>query len=148
MKNKIAVFLTLFTVILSLSFSNKKDTFSLTVSVNSLRNSNGKILVLLYNKEGSIPDKDRSHYFKKLSVKINNKSAVITFDDLPSDIYAINIIHDENDNGKIDMGFIKPKEGIGFSNFSKINLLNRPSFSKASFKINTDINIDVKTIYM
>jgi uncharacterized protein (DUF2141 family) len=30
------------------------------------------------------------------------------------------LLHDENKNGKIDKGFILPKEGIGFSNFQSI----------------------------
>ncbi len=76
------------------------------------------------------------------------KSFFKTNDNLPKGKYAINIIHDENSNGKIDMGYFLPKEGIGFSNFKKLNIANRPSFSKASFELKSDISIDVKTIYM
>lgn len=47
------------------------------------------------------------------------------------DRYAVNILHDENANGKIDKGFILPKEGIGFSNYSSVGPMNRPNFSKA-----------------
>jgi len=31
--------------------------------------------------------------------------------------YAINILHDEDNNGKIKKGFVLPKEGMGFSNY-------------------------------
>jgi len=142
----------LFTILLTslvfLSFSKKNEYYSLTVTVNSLRNSHGEILFLLYNEDGTIPDKNRSRYFKKLTASIVSKTATVTFDSLPQGKYAINIIHDENSNGKIDMGFLLPKEGIGFSNFKKLNILNRPSFSKASFELDTNISINVKTIYM
>ena len=49
--------------------------------------------------------------------------------------YAVNILHDENNNGKIDKGLILPKEGIGFSNYSSIGLTNRPNFKKANFEL-------------
>ena len=60
----------------------------------------------------------------------------------------MNILHDENKNGKIDKGFILPIEGIGFSNFQSIGLTNRPNFSKASFELKENKSISVKVIYM
>jgi len=77
-----------------------------------------------------------------------NGSSTITFKNIPSGKYAINILHDENKNGKIDKGFILPIEGIGFSNFQSIGLTNRPNFSKASFELNENKTINVKVIYM
>ena len=64
------------------------------------------------------------------------------------DGYAVNILHDENKNGKIDKGLIMPNEGIGFSNFQSIGFSNRPSFSKASFRVNENKLVSVKMIYM
>ncbi len=147
MKKTIYFLALVFAGIISLSFTDN-EMHSLTVTVNSLRNSDGEILFLLYNQDGTIPDKDRTKYYKKLSGNIASKTATITFDNLPQGKYAVNIIHDENSNGKIDIGFLLPKEGMGFSNFTKLNIRNRPSFTKASFELNTDISIDVKTIYM
>ena len=147
MKSTIFFITLLLAGFLSLSFSTN-DTHSLTINVNSLRNSKGVVLFLLYNEDGTIPDKDRSKYYKKLSTNITSKTATITFDSLPQGKYAVNIIHDENNNGVIDMGYFLPKEGIGFSNFKKLNIMNRPSFSKASFELDTDTSLDVKTIYM
>jgi uncharacterized protein (DUF2141 family) len=46
------------------------------------------------------------------------------------------------------MGFMLPNEGIGFTNFKKLNILNRPSFSKASFELDSNLTVSVKTIYM
>jgi len=60
----------------------------------------------------------------------------------------VNILHDENSNGKIDKGLLLPVDGIGFSNYDSIGLTNRPDFSGASFTVDSDMKIDVKIIYM
>lgn len=129
------------------SFSFQAKTYSLTVEVNQLRNSTGVVQFALYNKDGSIPDEDYKKYYKILKGKIDNGSSRVTFHQLPAGKYAVNIFHDENMNGKIEKGFILPEEGIGFSNYSKIGLGNKPNFKKASFVLNTDKKIVVKVIY-
>jgi uncharacterized protein (DUF2141 family) len=83
-----------------------------------------------------------------LKGEIINGSSTITFKNIPSGKYAVNILHDENKNGKIDKGFILPIEGIGFSNFTKIGLGNKPNFKKASFEVKENKTITVKVIYM
>ena len=124
------------------------ETFSLTVDVKNLRNEKGVVQFALYNKDGSIPDEDFENYYKIVKGEIVNASSTITFKNIPSGKYAVNILHDENKNGKIDKGFILPIEGIGFSNFQSIGLTNRPNFSKASFELKENKSINVKVIYM
>ena len=141
--------LIVFTALLFLSsFSNTKEKHSLTIEVENLRNSKGVLQVALYNKDGSIPDEDYRNYYRLEKAKIGNGKAEITFKNLPKGKYAVNILHDENNNGKIDKGLLLPKEGIGFSNYQSIGLKNRPNFSKASFELNTDKTVEVKVIYM
>lgn len=131
------------------SFSNQAEkTFSLTVNVEKLRNYEGIVQFALYNKEGSIPDENFKKCYKILKANIVNGSSTITFHGIPSGKYAVNILHDENNNGKIDKGFLLPKEGIGFSNFKTIGLSNKPSFLKASFDFNSDKIIKVTIVYM
>ncbi len=78
---------------------------------------------------------------------ISNNSATVTFDNIPVGWYAVNILHDENENRKIDKGFVMPKEGIGFSNYSSIGLTNRPKFEKAKFELISDLSKKVIIIY-
>ena len=131
------------------SFSNQAEkTFSLTVNVEKLRNSEGIVQFVLYNKEGSIPDENFKKCYKIVKANIVNGSSTITFHGIPSGKYAVNILHDENNNGIIDKGFILPKEGIGFSNFQTIGMTNKPTFSKASFNLNSAMNIKINIIYM
>ena len=123
-------------------------TLSLTIVVKNLRSEKGVVQFVLYNKDGSIPDEDYENYYKIVKGEIVNGSSTITFKNIPSGKYAVNILHDENKNGKIDKGFILPIEGIGFSNFQSIGLTNRPNFSKASFELKENKSINVKVIYM
>lgn len=131
------------------SFNNPKtETYSLKVEVKNLQNSKGVVQFALYNKDGSIPDENFEKYYKILKGEIVNGSSTITFKNIPSGKYAVNILHDENENGKIDKGFMLPIEGIGFSNFQSIGLSNRPNFEKASFEVKENKIISVKIIYM
>lgn len=139
----------LFLTFLLSSFQNKEDKlFALTVKVADLKNSDGVVQFVLYNNEGSIPDEHLKKYYRKLTAKITNGTSELTFENLPSGKYAVNILHDENSNCKVDKGFILPIEGIGFSNYQTIGISNRPTFAKASFDINGDKKINVKVIYL
>ncbi|MEO9210653.1 MAG: DUF2141 domain-containing protein [Ginsengibacter sp.] len=127
--------------------TNRQKLFSLTVETNNLRNNEGTVVFALYNREDAFPDEHYKKYFKKLIGKIENHSARVTFKDLPAGKYAIDILHDEDNDGKIKMGFLLPKEGIGFSNYQSIGIGNRPNFKKASFILQDDLKINVKAIY-
>ena len=147
------IFTTLFVISLTMlitAFSDPRagSGYSITVEVTGLRNSDGILQFALYNKNGSIPDEHYRNYYRLLKTGITNGSAKITFQDIPAGLYAVNILHDENGNGKIDKGFILPKEGIGFSNYESIGLRKKPSFEKASFMLQGDKSIMIKVIYM
>ncbi|HRO08659.1 MAG TPA: DUF2141 domain-containing protein [Saprospiraceae bacterium] len=134
--------------VLNIVAQTKTEEYSLTIEVENLRNSKGVLQVALYNKDGSIPDENYKNYFKIETAQITNGKSKIIFKNLPKGKYAVNILHDENNNGKIDKGLILPKEGIGFSNYSSIGLTNRPNFKKASFDLFQDKEIKIKVIYM
>jgi len=124
-----------------------KQGYSLSVKVDHLRNSKGNVQFTLYNKDGTIPDEKYQKFYRQLQGKIKAGVSVVTFSHLPEGRYAINILHDENQNKRIDKGLLLPIEGIGFSNYKSIGLRNRPNFSKASFTINTDITKHITVIY-
>ncbi len=142
------IFILVITLILmSFNYLNNEETYSLTITVKDLRNSEGVVQFAIYNKEGSLPDEKYKKYYKKDVALITKNSSTITFNNLPKGNYAINILHDENKNGKIDKKFILPKEGIGFSNYESIGMRNRPKFSKASFELNETTTKNIKVIY-
>ena len=63
---------------------------------------------------------------------------------LKKGVYAIKVLVDNNDNGKIDINFFGiPKEQFGFSNNVR-GILGVPKFEKASFKLNSNKKIEIK----
>ena len=127
--------------------STSEPSYSLSVNVSDLRNSKGVVLFSLYNKEGSIPDEHYTNTYRQQQVKIEAGHAFVTFENLPKGRYAINILHDENQDQAIDKGFFLPTEGVGFSHYMSIGLQNRPNFKKASFMLDSDLTKQVKIIY-
>lgn len=149
MKVSIIILLAIGSGFLLSSFSeSQSETYSLTVKAEKLQNSKGVVQFALYNKDGSIPDENYKNYYRLEKAKIVNGKSEITFKNLPKGKYAVNILHDENNNGKIDKSLLIPKEGIGLSNYQTIGLTNRPNFIRASFELIADKTIDVKVIYM
>jgi uncharacterized protein (DUF2141 family) len=128
-------------------YASDIDTFNLTVKVDGLRNSSGAVQFALYNEDGTIPDEEYQNYYKKQTGEIVNNASSIVFEDLPKGRYAVNVLHDENMDGKIDKGFIFPVEGIGFTNYESIGLANRPNFVDASFEITANLEKMIKVIY-
>jgi uncharacterized protein (DUF2141 family) len=150
MFKKLAGLLIILTIV-SFNKSTTEETYSLTVKAEGFRNSTGEALFALYNKDGSIPDEKYENYFKKGISQIDKDgTATFTFTNLPTGSYAVNILHDENKNGKIDKKFLlpMPKEGVGFSNYESIGLSNRPNFSKASFLVKSNMKKVIKIIYL
>ena len=114
---------------------------NLTVTVNNIKNTNGQVLVGLFNSKKTFPTKGQE-YKGNIVYPINSTSATTTFNNIPSGNYAIAVIHDEDRDGKIsrnDNG--EPTEQFGFSNTSK------SSFDAAQFFVATEnlqININLK----
>jgi uncharacterized protein (DUF2141 family) len=141
-------FLVKVTLFISIVYPIVNEAHSLTIKVDKLQNSKGVVQFSIYNTENSIPDMNFEKYLKKGIAIIHDKSANFTFENLPSGKYAINILHDENNNGKIDKGFMFPIEGVGFSNINKLGLLDKPNFIKSSFELKSDSTLTIKIIYM
>ena len=121
---------------------------NLTVIVTGFKNNNGMAQISLYNKYGTIPDKNQDKYYKTKRVFIINKRAIYIFKHLPKGRYAVSVYHDENNNHKLDRGLFLPKEGVGLSNFYKFSLFNFPSFKKASFLLKKDKTVKISIIYL
>ncbi len=129
---------TLMAVILFLSTASISNTEEvLTINVTNIENSNGSIVIAIFNneKEGFKPENVYKHKIidaVKGSVKAEFK--------LPKGEYAVSVFHDENNNKKLDTNFMRmPKEAYGFS-----NNLRMPKYEKAAFKLDKDKAIDIK----
>lgn len=105
----------------------------ISLTITHLRNDKGFVLVSLYKDGSGYPDNADMAY-RKDRVAIYNKRAVIVFPDVPAGSYAISILHDENNDQKMNKNSLGlPKEGYGFSK-NVVGAFGPPSYKRASFQ--------------
>lgn len=121
---------------------------NLKVTIIKLHSNNGVVLVSLFKDGKGYPDNPEEAYGKEKAY-IVEKSATIIFKSVPPGSYAIAILHDENNNRRMDKNILGiPKEGYGFSNNVSATF-GPPSYKRASFT-HTSISptdIQIKTKY-
>lgn len=101
---------------------------SLTIIVKNTSDNQGTIRAALYKTATEFP---MGKPFKTVEGKIADKRAVMTFENLSEGNYAVALLHDRNDNKKMDYNFLGiPTEGYGFSNNVKA-VLSPPTFEQA-----------------
>lgn len=106
-----------------------------TVEVQNLKNTIGKVSIGLYDKLDNFPIISKE--YKGVHLNSDSHTLSYTFKKIPNGIYAVSVFHDENSNSKLDKNFLGiPKEGYGFSNNAKATL-SVPSFDDAKFKVST-----------
>ena len=110
----------------------------ITVVITNLRNSDGEVLISLYDKAEGFP-RDRTAILRTAAVPASASGQVsIVFEELPYGDYAIAVLHDEDDSLDMSFGALHlPKEGYCFSNNLKVRL-SAPKFKKAKFTLNAD----------
>ncbi|MFN5370174.1 MAG: DUF2141 domain-containing protein [Bacteroidia bacterium] len=118
---------------------------SLVIEISGIRNSKGHVLIALFNQASGFPDQS-DKAFRKLRIPANAGTIKASFDDLPAGSYAFGVVHDENDNQKLDTGlFGIPKEGFVFSR-NAMGTMGPPSFDNAAIKIETKFAVQVLKI--
>ncbi|MBL7724923.1 MAG: DUF2141 domain-containing protein [Chitinophagaceae bacterium] len=116
MLRKIIISIVLQIFLFALTSSKPVAEEGIKVIITNLRNDKGHVLVSLFKDGAGYPD-DASKAFRKIKLNIINKNASVIFKGLASGNYAIAILHDENDDQKMNKnGLGLPKEGYGFSN--------------------------------
>lgn len=135
MKVKLAFFpLLVFCTVTFYSFKPLSDS-GIKVTITNLRSNKGHVLISLF-KEGIGYPGNPEKAFRKAKVAVSNNNASLIFEGVPTGTYAIAILHDENDDAKMNTNmFGVPKEGYGFSN-NVMGAFGPPSYSKASFRFN------------
>jgi uncharacterized protein (DUF2141 family) len=125
---------------------NEKGT--IIVRVEGVRNNAGQIRVALFKTSDGFPDKTEKAY-RRISTPIKNKdSVVVEFRDIDFGNYAVAVLHDEDNDGKMKTGiFGIPEEGYAVSNDAK-GTFGPPSFNDAKIFLRTDtLAIKVKMRY-
>jgi uncharacterized protein (DUF2141 family) len=118
----------------------------LTVTVNDLRSTKGQLLISVVDSEEGWNSQSKPVAAEKLVVADQSKDgkSVQAKFTLPAGKYAVQVLHDENENGKMDFNSLGiPAEGHGASNNPVV--MRRPHFSETVFELKeTPTAIDVQ----
>jgi uncharacterized protein (DUF2141 family) len=124
---------------------------TVTVNVSGLHSQKGNIVVCLWNKDKDFPICSETASFKHVTVKAASSTVTATFQNVAPGEYALSAFHDENQDGKINRGFMgRPKEGIAFSGKKPDQSQSdrgRPSFDKEKFTVNGAKTISMSLKY-
>ncbi|HHB78152.1 MAG TPA: DUF2141 domain-containing protein [Saprospiraceae bacterium] len=113
--------------------------FSIEATITGLRSNDGVILISLQNNQKEI--------VKRKKATIQNKQAVVQFDGLQPGTYALKYIHDENNDGKLNFGFMHiPSEGYGYANNAR-GSMGPPAFEKTTFPLQSNLKMTLSTMY-
>jgi uncharacterized protein (DUF2141 family) len=138
--NTLAKIVTVLIISLICSQLEAQDTYNITVTVKDIDSNKGQIFLALFDNEADFLDKS----IKGAKSSIQNNQCVVTFENIPSGIYAVSIFHDENDNGKMDTNFMGiPKEDYGCSNDAS-GFMGPPKWSDAKFELKDNTSITIK----
>ncbi len=104
----------------------------LTVTITDIRSAKGSLGLSVVDSAAAWNDQAKAVARQRQPVQ--GAEVVFRFADLPPGDYAVSVMHDENDNGKLDANFMgMPTEGYGFSNNPQT--LRKPTFEQARFPL-------------
>ena len=111
----------------------------LTVTITDIRESQGSLMVSLVNSDAGWNNQAKPVAAQKVAA--TKGEMTLRFGDLPAGQYAVQVMHDQNDNGKLDANFLGiPSEGYGFSN--NPNVMRKAHYDEARF----DVAAEPKTV--
>ena len=105
---------------------------TLTLKASDVQKDGGYLLITVEATADGWNGKQKEA--ARARIKAKRGETTHRFEDLPPGQYAVQVIHDENDNGKFDSNFLGiPSEGYGFSNNPRV--MRRPTFEEARFDL-------------
>ena len=113
---------------------------TIKVRVQGLRNTKGRVRVLLFHSANGFPDSAEDAMRSRIE-RPRGKSIALAWESVAAGDYAIAVLHDGNENGKMDRSFFGiPKEGYGVSRNPKPRL-GPPRFTDAVFTLGSDAEV-------
>jgi len=144
---KVILFINIVLISVGLYFENKQTNEKIDVEIKIKKidfNRKGNIGIAVFSEEGKkyFPSKKEGVIFS-IKIKVSNKSEEIVKITINKGKYAISVLHDENENNKLDVNFLGiPIEGYGFSNNPKI-MLGPPSFEECAINFTNNSKIEI-----
>ena len=113
----------------------------LTVTVTDIRDAKGSLMALVVNSDAAWNNQAKPVAAQKVAAAQGEMT--LHFKDLPAGTYAVQVMHDENDNQQLDMNFLGiPSEGYGFSNNPTV--MRRAKFDEARFDFTDNATITIR----
>jgi uncharacterized protein (DUF2141 family) len=110
----------------------RADLAAIRVVVSDLSPMAGTVEISLFNSAQSYL---KEPYLQEAGVPDENGTVEVSFPDLREGEYAVVVVHDANDNGKLDKGFFGlGGESYGYSNGAQ-GWLGQPSFEKVKVTV-------------
>ncbi len=129
-----------------LAAAHKAGSADLQISITNLRKPTGHVLVSVYGEKcGGFPDKNE---LAVANLKLTHAQAAKFVVEVPPGKYAVSILEDANDDGKMNKKMIfLPAEGFGFSN-DAMEPMGPPKFSAAAVIVPAPgVKTSIKTKY-
>jgi uncharacterized protein (DUF2141 family) len=103
------------------------------IRIENLRNTRGTIRLCLTRNPAHFPACNEDPAAVKRSVPAA-QAAAIRIGGVAPGIWALSVIHDENDNARLDRFMAMPREGFGFSRNPAIRM-GPPRFEEVRFQV-------------
>jgi uncharacterized protein (DUF2141 family) len=107
----------------------------INVKVKAVRNNKGSIICGLFTSQKGFPSESKGNALAVQKVASVKPEVECRFNDLKMGTYAISVLHDENNNEKMDTNFLGiPKEGYGAS-LNHYHATSPPTFTENKFNL-------------
>lgn len=115
---------------------------ALTVRFSGIEEAGGVVIFSVASSQEMFESEDEAQLI--LRVPADGAKARAVYENLAPGEYAVKVFHDANENEKIDMGMMGPKEKFGFSN-NAMGFLGPPDFDDAKFEFDgRELTIDIE----
>ena len=115
------------------------NTYTIEVHIEKLETMEGMMYVCLMNPQNKFIE---TCFMKKVQ-KVIDEQMVLKFYEIPIGQYAVSVFHDENDDGKLNTGFLGiPNEPYGFSN-NPVIVFGSPNFEDCSFQVDKNKVVEI-----
>ncbi len=120
----------------------------LAIQCTNLRTQNGKLVAVAWKDPATFRSDDLERAAGSASAAIDGEAVTLDFGELPAGKYAVAVLHDENENDKLDVTPLLqlPTEGMAFSRNPKMGLKG-PSWDDCAFDLNADTVLPIEIKY-
>jgi uncharacterized protein (DUF2141 family) len=130
----------------ALFFLTDRVSCKLTIVAEDVRNAKGVVGVLVFASDRGWPEKVNAAV-RSVAAPAQPGITTLTVGNLPPGTYAVVVLHDENENMKLDRNLLGiPKEGWGMSNNPKARV-SAPAVRQARFVLNADSRLRIHMNY-